>query len=51
MPQMAPLSWMTLMIMFILSILMINSMMYFSKEYMISKNAEKEKKKMIYWKW
>nr|WQM87298.1 ATP synthase F0 subunit 8 [Ventidius karen] len=51
MPQMAPLSWMTLMIMFILSILMINSMMYFNKEYKIFKTMKSEKSKMISWKW
>nr|YP_011010696.1 ATP synthase F0 subunit 8 [Metrocoris communis]WPW47376.1 ATP synthase F0 subunit 8 [Metrocoris communis] len=51
MPQMAPMSWLSLMIMFILAIMMVNILMYFNKNYMTkSENNMKSIKKMN-WKW
>nr|YP_010268792.1 ATP synthase F0 subunit 8 [Halobates proavus]UIG88094.1 ATP synthase F0 subunit 8 [Halobates proavus]UIG88100.1 ATP synthase F0 subunit 8 [Halobates proavus] len=51
MPQMAPLSWLTLMIMFIIMIIIINSMTYFNKNYMIEKKLENKKMNQLNWKW
>uniref|UniRef100_A0AB38ZDF3 ATP synthase complex subunit 8 n=1 Tax=Esakia lundbladi TaxID=3095926 RepID=A0AB38ZDF3_9HEMI len=51
MPQMAPLSWLTLMIMFIISIVIINSMLYFNKNYSTMSNKMKMEKNSINWKW
>nr|YP_009692467.1 ATPase subunit 8 [Limnogonus hypoleucus]QEH58879.1 ATPase subunit 8 [Limnogonus hypoleucus] len=48
---MSPMSWMSLMIMFIISIMVVNSMMYFNKKY-TAKNKKSEKtQSMINWKW
>nr|YP_011010475.1 ATP synthase F0 subunit 8 [Halobates flaviventris]WPW47103.1 ATP synthase F0 subunit 8 [Halobates flaviventris] len=51
MPQMAPLSWLTLMIMFIIMIIIINSMTYFNKNYMIKNKMENKKMNQLNWKW
>nr|YP_010263938.1 ATP synthase F0 subunit 8 [Halobates peronis]UIG88244.1 ATP synthase F0 subunit 8 [Halobates peronis] len=51
MPQMAPLSWLSLMIMFILMMIMINSLTYFNKNYNIQKKTKEMKIKKINWKW
>nr|YP_010268804.1 ATP synthase F0 subunit 8 [Halobates maculatus]UIG88119.1 ATP synthase F0 subunit 8 [Halobates maculatus]UIG88126.1 ATP synthase F0 subunit 8 [Halobates maculatus] len=51
MPQMAPLSWLTLMIMFIIMIIVINSMTYFNKNYKIKKEMENKKMNQLNWKW
>nr|YP_011010384.1 ATP synthase F0 subunit 8 [Metrocoris nigrofasciatus]WPW46999.1 ATP synthase F0 subunit 8 [Metrocoris nigrofasciatus] len=51
MPQMAPLPWLSLMIMFIITITIINTLMYFNKNYMTKmENKEKSLNKMN-WKW
>nr|YP_001974569.1 ATP synthase F0 subunit 8 [Rhagophthalmus ohbai]BAF52862.1 ATP synthase F0 subunit 8 [Rhagophthalmus ohbai] len=51
MPQMAPLMWMNLMIIFISTFLIINSINYFSFNYN-SKNIKMIKKvKLTNWKW
>nr|YP_011010592.1 ATP synthase F0 subunit 8 [Halobates alluaudi]WPW47246.1 ATP synthase F0 subunit 8 [Halobates alluaudi]WPW47285.1 ATP synthase F0 subunit 8 [Halobates alluaudi] len=51
MPQMAPLSWLSLMIMFIMMIIVINSMSYFNKNYMIKKNKKNMNMNQLNWKW
>nr|YP_011010189.1 ATP synthase F0 subunit 8 [Halobates micans]WPW46713.1 ATP synthase F0 subunit 8 [Halobates micans]WPW46778.1 ATP synthase F0 subunit 8 [Halobates micans]WPW46804.1 ATP synthase F0 subunit 8 [Halobates micans] len=51
MPQMAPLSWLTLMIMFIIMIIIINSMTYFNKNYKIEESMENKKMNQLNWKW
>nr|YP_011010267.1 ATP synthase F0 subunit 8 [Ventidius distanti]WPW46869.1 ATP synthase F0 subunit 8 [Ventidius distanti] len=51
MPQMAPLYWFTLMIMFIVMIKMINSIMYFNKNYMNTEKKIKKNNFKMNWKW
>nr|YP_010270151.1 ATP synthase F0 subunit 8 [Potamometra macrokosos]UJY96838.1 ATP synthase F0 subunit 8 [Potamometra macrokosos]UJY96851.1 ATP synthase F0 subunit 8 [Potamometra macrokosos]UJY96864.1 ATP synthase F0 subunit 8 [Potamometra macrokosos]UJY96877.1 ATP synthase F0 subunit 8 [Potamometra macrokosos] len=51
MPQMAPLSWFSLMIMFTICIIMINAMMYFNKNYITKSLKQKKNMKFINWKW
>nr|WPW47220.1 ATP synthase F0 subunit 8 [Halobates flaviventris] len=51
MPQMAPLSWLTLMIMFIIMIVIINSMTYFNKNHKIESSMENKKMNQLNWKW
>nr|YP_011010293.1 ATP synthase F0 subunit 8 [Ventidius malayensis]WPW46908.1 ATP synthase F0 subunit 8 [Ventidius malayensis] len=51
MPQMAPLSWFSLMIMFILLMIMINTMLYFNKKYIIKMEKNKKMNKSMLWKW
>nr|QNP09847.1 ATP synthase F0 subunit 8 [Ochthebius sp. IBE<ESP> AN164] len=52
MPQMAPMNWILLFIMFTMIFLMFNSMNYFSFKYdNINKPAIKKKIKSINWKW
>nr|AZZ73284.1 ATP synthase F0 subunit 8 [Gigantometra gigas]AZZ73297.1 ATP synthase F0 subunit 8 [Gigantometra gigas] len=51
MPQMSPLAWMWLMIMFILSIILVNSMMYFNKKYLNKMTMMGKKENKINWKW
>nr|WPW47389.1 ATP synthase F0 subunit 8 [Asclepios apicalis] len=51
MPQMAPLSWLSLMIMFIMMIISINSLMYFNKKYLAKKNIMSKSEKNMNWKW
>nr|YP_011010254.1 ATP synthase F0 subunit 8 [Esakia hungerfordi]WPW46856.1 ATP synthase F0 subunit 8 [Esakia hungerfordi] len=51
MPQMAPLSWLMLMIMFIITIMIINSMMYFNKNYTNNASKMKSHKNLMNWKW
>nr|YP_011010436.1 ATP synthase F0 subunit 8 [Halovelia malaya]WPW47051.1 ATP synthase F0 subunit 8 [Halovelia malaya] len=51
MPQMAPMSWLTLMLLFTMTMIIINTMMYFNKDYK-NKNTEKNMtKKLFNWKW
>nr|YP_010268852.1 ATP synthase F0 subunit 8 [Halovelia novoguinensis]UIG88257.1 ATP synthase F0 subunit 8 [Halovelia novoguinensis] len=51
MPQMAPMSWLTLMLLFMTTMIIINTMMYFNKDYK-NKNMEKNiMKKNFNWKW
>nr|YP_011010202.1 ATP synthase F0 subunit 8 [Asclepios apicalis]WPW46739.1 ATP synthase F0 subunit 8 [Asclepios apicalis] len=51
MPQMAPLSWLSLMIMFIMMIITINSLMYFNKKYLTKNNIMSKSEKNMNWKW
>nr|AWN56082.1 ATP synthase F0 subunit 8 [Anthicidae sp. DPP-2018] len=51
MPQMAPLNWLTLMIYFILILMIISSLNYFSFLYTPKKSIIKKSKFQINWKW
>nr|YP_002727939.1 ATP synthase F0 subunit 8 [Orius niger]ABZ02076.1 ATP synthase F0 subunit 8 [Orius niger] len=51
MPQMAPMWWLSLYIMFILSFFMIMICMYYVFNKTISVKTSSSKKKMINWKW
>nr|YP_011010605.1 ATP synthase F0 subunit 8 [Halobates robustus]WPW47272.1 ATP synthase F0 subunit 8 [Halobates robustus] len=51
MPQMAPMSWLSLMIMFIMMIIVINSMSYFNKNYKIKKSTKNMEMNKLMWKW
>nr|YP_011010423.1 ATP synthase F0 subunit 8 [Metrocoris tenuicornis]WPW47038.1 ATP synthase F0 subunit 8 [Metrocoris tenuicornis] len=51
MPQMAPMAWMTLMIMFITTIIMTNTLMYFNKKYFTKTNFNNNIKNKMNWKW
>nr|ARH55109.1 ATP synthase F0 subunit 8 [Niptus hololeucus] len=50
MPQMAPLSWSILYLLFLMIFLMINMINYYNKNYML-KNKNFKKNKFINWKW
>nr|ALO76581.1 ATP synthase F0 subunit 8 [Paromalus flavicornis] len=51
MPQMAPLSWLNLFIMFIFIYLMFNSINYFSFNYTPKKISTVKKLTKLNWKW
>nr|YP_009185999.1 ATP synthase F0 subunit 8 [Tetartopeus terminatus]ALO71202.1 ATP synthase F0 subunit 8 [Tetartopeus terminatus] len=51
MPQMAPLSWLSLFIMFIVIYLMFNTLNYFSFNYMPKTFLINKKMKKNSWKW
>nr|AYR05273.1 ATP synthase F0 subunit 8 [Coleoptera sp. ACP-2013] len=51
MPQMAPLNWLSLMMMFLLIFLLTNCFNYFIFEKSIKSNDSYFKKKETYWKW
>nr|YP_010388294.1 ATP synthase F0 subunit 8 [Nigidius miwai]UPO69319.1 ATP synthase F0 subunit 8 [Nigidius miwai] len=51
MPQMAPMSWTMLMIMFIVTLLIFNSINYFSFTYSPKTSETKKTKSLINWKW
>nr|ANJ70441.1 ATP synthase F0 subunit 8 [Helochares sp. BMNH1425100] len=51
MPQMAPLNWLFLFIMFITIFIMFNSMNYFSFKYPVKSYKTQIKKSSINWKW
>nr|AFQ62400.1 ATP synthase F0 subunit 8 [Abraeinae sp. MJTNT-2012] len=51
MPQMAPMNWLMLMIMFILIFMMFNSLNYFSFNYPIKKYQYKKSNSKLNWKW
>nr|YP_010507236.1 ATP synthase F0 subunit 8 [Episcapha fortunii]UXF64387.1 ATP synthase F0 subunit 8 [Episcapha fortunii] len=51
MPQMSPLSWLTLFIYFIMIFFMVNSLNYFSFMYPISMLKKKETFFQFNWKW
>nr|YP_010219082.1 ATP synthase F0 subunit 8 [Metrocoris esakii]UBY46235.1 ATP synthase F0 subunit 8 [Metrocoris esakii] len=51
MPQMAPLSWLSLMIMFIMTIIVINTLMYFNKNYMTKMESKEKDYNKMNWKW
>nr|YP_010430475.1 ATP synthase F0 subunit 8 [Nigidius sinicus]USR68899.1 ATP synthase F0 subunit 8 [Nigidius sinicus] len=51
MPQMAPMSWTLLMIMFVLTLLIFNALNYFSFKYIPKSYKIKKTKLLINWKW
>nr|YP_010362074.1 ATP synthase F0 subunit 8 [Agriotes fuscicollis]UNQ87634.1 ATP synthase F0 subunit 8 [Agriotes fuscicollis] len=51
MPQMAPLSWLNLFILFILMFLILSTMNYFSFSYSIKSSLSSKKVSLINWKW
>nr|QIV24760.1 ATP synthase F0 subunit 8 [Pseudoplites inexpectatus] len=51
MPQMAPLNWLILAIVFSLVFLIFNIMNYFSFNYEIKSSKTKMKKALLNWKW
>nr|AFU50248.1 ATP synthase F0 subunit 8 [Vesperus conicicollis] len=51
MPQMAPMNWLTLFIMFILIFLMFNSLNYFVFKYQIKNTLTKTNNFFLNWKW
>nr|AML25584.1 ATP synthase F0 subunit 8 [Erotylidae sp. BMNH 1274392] len=51
MPQMAPLSWVTLMIYFTIIFLMFNSLNYFSFLYTPKSSSKSKVKISLNWKW
>nr|WQM87323.1 ATP synthase F0 subunit 8 [Eurymetra natalensis] len=51
MPQMAPMSWTLLMLTFITTMIMINAIMYFNKDYMTKSKSIFKKKEMMKWSW
>nr|YP_010049249.1 ATP synthase F0 subunit 8 [Promethis valgipes]QPL15584.1 ATP synthase F0 subunit 8 [Promethis valgipes] len=51
MPQMAPLNWLSLMIMFILVMMLFNIVNYYSFTYQIKQKSDSIKKQEINWKW
>nr|QEL51265.1 ATP synthase F0 subunit 8 [Philonthus decorus] len=51
MPQMAPMNWLTLFILFTIIFLMFNVMNYFSFKYPVKKFTTKKKTNKINWKW
>nr|ARH54328.1 ATP synthase F0 subunit 8 [Cymbiodyta marginella] len=51
MPQMAPLNWLFLFILFVMIFIMFNSMNYFSFKYSVKTYKPTQKKSLINWKW
>nr|YP_009727908.1 ATP synthase F0 subunit 8 [Notonecta montandoni]QHZ87283.1 ATP synthase F0 subunit 8 [Notonecta montandoni] len=52
MPQMSPMWWTTLFMLFLLSFLLVMMIMYFNKEYKpLSMEITKKEMKMLNWKW
>nr|YP_010464213.1 ATP synthase F0 subunit 8 [Strongylium kulzeri]UUL71590.1 ATP synthase F0 subunit 8 [Strongylium kulzeri] len=51
MPQMAPLNWLSLMIMFVLILVMFNILNFYSFPYQIKQVTPKSKSLQINWKW
>nr|YP_009104415.1 ATP synthase F0 subunit 8 [Aeneolamia contigua]AFV32118.1 ATP synthase F0 subunit 8 [Aeneolamia contigua] len=51
MPQMAPMSWMMLMSMFIVSYMMFNMVIYFTQELKTNKKKNKIMILQMNWKW
>nr|WCQ78445.1 ATP synthase F0 subunit 8 [Agriotes sp. GTI-106] len=51
MPQMAPLSWLNLFIMFVMTFLVLNSLNYFSFMYKNIQSKSAPKMNHINWKW
>nr|AYQ19041.1 ATP synthase F0 subunit 8 [Elateridae sp. 3 ACP-2013] len=51
MPQMAPLSWINLFIMFVMTFMIINTLNYFSYTYNNKSTQKMMKFKKINWKW
>nr|YP_009868685.1 ATP synthase F0 subunit 8 [Alphitobius diaperinus]QKI32137.1 ATP synthase F0 subunit 8 [Alphitobius diaperinus]QNK05479.1 ATP synthase F0 subunit 8 [Alphitobius diaperinus] len=51
MPQMAPLNWLSLMILFISILIIFNIMNYYSFSHQVTQKPLKIKKTSINWKW
>nr|YP_010464304.1 ATP synthase F0 subunit 8 [Strongylium nakanei]UUL71681.1 ATP synthase F0 subunit 8 [Strongylium nakanei] len=51
MPQMAPLNWLSLMIMFVLVLIMFNMLNFFSFNYQVKQKTLEIEKTQINWKW
>nr|QCP68875.1 ATP synthase F0 subunit 8 [Cryptolestes ferrugineus] len=51
MPQMAPLSWLTLFFYFTMIFILFNIMNYYNFTYQVKKESFKKMKKTINWKW
>nr|AXS65140.1 ATP synthase F0 subunit 8 [Cucujoidea sp. 21 KM-2017] len=51
MPQMSPLSWLLLFMIFSFTFLMFNIINYYSFLYNIKKSSKSKKKTLINWKW
>nr|YP_011010527.1 ATP synthase F0 subunit 8 [Haloveloides sundaensis]WPW47168.1 ATP synthase F0 subunit 8 [Haloveloides sundaensis] len=51
MPQMAPLAWLKLMIMFSIMLIIVNTMLYFNKNYQIKPSSNKIMTNNSNWKW
>nr|ARH55102.1 ATP synthase F0 subunit 8 [Negastrius sabulicola] len=51
MPQMAPLSWINLFIIFIMTFMFMNALNYFSFNYKNNLSSHTTKIKLINWKW
>nr|YP_009185895.1 ATP synthase F0 subunit 8 [Olophrum piceum]ALO70802.1 ATP synthase F0 subunit 8 [Olophrum piceum] len=51
MPQMAPMNWLMLFIMFTMIFLLFNSLNYFSFKYNMNNNIFKKKTYKMNWKW
>nr|QEH58943.1 ATPase subunit 8 [Trepobates sp. XD-2019] len=51
MPQMAPISWTMLMMTFIMSMMVVNTIMYFNKNYITKSKTKKNDFKNMKWKW
>nr|YP_010729348.1 ATP synthase F0 subunit 8 [Sternolophus rufipes]WED07053.1 ATP synthase F0 subunit 8 [Sternolophus rufipes] len=51
MPQMAPINWLFLFIMFSMIFIMFNSMNYFSFKYPVKSSTTQKIMKKINWKW
>nr|ARH55052.1 ATP synthase F0 subunit 8 [Leiodes picea] len=52
MPQMAPMNWLSLFIIFIIMFMLLNTLNYFSINYQVNKNKTMNKFNPIYnWKW
>nr|YP_011010163.1 ATP synthase F0 subunit 8 [Hermatobates djiboutensis]WPW46687.1 ATP synthase F0 subunit 8 [Hermatobates djiboutensis] len=51
MPQMSPMWWSTLFMLFIASLMLMNSMIYFNKKFSIKKSSKSTKKNSMNWQW
>nr|YP_004733175.1 ATP synthase F0 subunit 8 [Abidama producta]ACT36221.1 ATP synthase F0 subunit 8 [Abidama producta] len=51
MPQMAPMSWTMLLLMFIMSYMMFNTMIYFTQDLKTNKKNKKIMTLQMNWKW
>nr|QUB07166.1 ATP synthase F0 subunit 8 [Sagra femorata] len=51
MPQMSPLSWLILMMFFITTLMLVNTMNYFNVSYYPNKYSMKNQNYYINWKW
>nr|YP_009727423.1 ATP synthase F0 subunit 8 [Diamesus osculans]QIA46737.1 ATP synthase F0 subunit 8 [Diamesus osculans] len=51
MPQMAPMNWLILLIIFMIIFMMFNVLNYFSFKYPVKKNFNKKLSSKLNWKW